>query len=188
MKLLFVDTEYSHPDCLLTGALVVFEYRTNKVVDSYQFGLKYDTYLVNVEALQVNRIDILEHDKVALGKEQIEHEIKQFLKKHSTVITPPMIDTKKLIAVGHGIRGDIKQIKANFPNCKWNEYVKSNPIDTVDLYRYKQVFSGEDLDNSISLQSLAKGVKYEAHTAFGDCIANIKILKDFDNWVIGHDC
>lgn len=203
MKLLFVDTEFFSPECLATGAMVVVKLNDNMLgydlIDILTFNLKHDKYLIDPECVKVNNIDYMQHHSTAKERNEIEAEIRQFIKKHATILDcswpadQPMdsdhmfnpdhhnnncVRIEKLIPVGHAIRGDVDQIKTNFPNLKWSTYVKSNLIDTLDLARTCQVLGYLDKEMSISLSALtsAWGFSHVPHIALDDCLANIDVF------------
>ncbi len=182
MKTIFLDTEYSAPNCLLTGHLAVVD--GGEIIEEYGFKLKHDVYTVNPDAIDVNGIDIREHHKAAIYDSQIEAEIRQFIKKHATSRMGKddqgftTFQINKLIAIGHGIRGDIAQIEENFSPCRWSTYVSRNVIDTLDLARAAELWGLLEVEN-IKLGTLAKhfGINHDAHCAAGDVHAIIQVYE-----------
>lgn len=185
MKYLFLDTESLSKGCLVTGHMAVTDEDFN-ILGQYGFMLKHDQYVVDPSALMVNRIRILDHHSVSIETTEISAGIKQFLKKHATYercgIKPGddfWYEIERLQPVGHGIRGDLKLIADNFPDCNLDKYVRRNVIDTLDIARAAECWGVlEGLEN-IKLETLANhfGLFYHAHVAYEDVKANIHVMQ-----------
>lgn len=206
MRYLFLDTENASPDCLLTGFLAATDDNFN-VLGTYEFALKHEFYLVKPEAMQVNGIDLLAHDAVAKKTTKISAGIRQFIKKHSTVVTCDWewtaaidenhadpeyhlnncIKSEKLVLVGHAVRSDAAAIMSNFPDCQWSKYVSRCVIDTIDLAKAAKCWGLLDTED-IKLGTLADhfGISHKPHIAKEDTYANIAVFKAFKE-LMTHD-
>jgi hypothetical protein len=181
VRYIFLDTEWATPTCLLTAAMVVTDAKF-KILDTLEFKLKHDIYSVKPEAMAVNEIDLVKHHAEAEEADKIQYKIKEFLKKN-TIFLSFAAETKRatydrLQPVGHAIKSDIDSVVANFPTCRWYDFVRRNVIDTLTLSRQAQI---DELipEGSISLSAMAEnfGIDLDAHKAYNDCIGNIEVYK-----------
>lgn len=132
-------------------------------------------YLVQPEALNVNKIDLVQHDKTAITYKQAKSLIYSWLEnaysKYGT-LTP----------AGHGVSRDIDIItEYTLSRQSWNNFVDVRVIDTVSLCKYLQIIGVIPEDQSISLTNALKFFNVAidgelAHTAEYDCELNIKLL------------
>ncbi len=132
-------------------------------------------YLIQPEALNVNKIDLVKHDQIAIPYKKAKTMIYSWLEnvyaKYGT-LTP----------LGHGVARDIDIItEYTLSRQSWNNFVDVRVIDTVSLCKYLQVIGVIPKDQSISLTNALKyfGVEINsdlAHTAEYDCELNIMLL------------
>lgn len=130
-------------------------------------------YAITAEALTINGIDLIAHDKMAMTETQAAPVLYEWLKKHSNS------GAIKLIPVGHNVHFDIDFIVSKLINKKtWDKFVTYRTLDTgtVGLFLMK---AGLIPEISASLGSLAKhfGVEFKAHTADGDALATAECMK-----------
>lgn len=130
-------------------------------------------YSITAEALSINGIDLINHDKTALTENQAAPVLYEWLKKSSKD------GSTKLIPIGHNVYFDIDFVVLKLINKKtWDKFVTYRTLDTgtVGLFLMK---AGLIPEISASLGSLAKhfGVEFKAHTADGDALATAECMK-----------
>lgn len=163
-----IDTEHTgfHPQsCLLTAAFIVFD-KTGMVIDFLELDLKHDIYSVDPKAMEVNKIDILEHDKVAEPLNVCNHKLKKFLSKYSR----PHVG-EFLTPVGSGVKADINLLKSS------GLYTTGLSHKVMDLTVIASFLKEADLleVDSVSLENLAEFFYVEhksPHQATSDAIAS----------------
>lgn len=121
---------------LLTGFFAVLNEKF-EMIDKLEVALKSDVYRVSAKALEINKINLIEHEAGAKDQETIVNEINHFLKKHATapfeasigsiggpeplpVITPTI---ESLIPIGHNVHFDILFLKQALPGVRWDHFV-----------------------------------------------------------------
>jgi DNA polymerase III alpha subunit (gram-positive type) len=133
-------------------------------------------YILTAGGLEVNKINLVEHDKVAVTCKEAATLIWKFLNFHS------FGGQIKLIPVGHNVAHDIKLINAQTIGRKaWEAFVRYHVLDTATLALACQVIGKLPADMSISLGVLAKhfnAPEFEAHTAKGDTQATVFVAKN----------
>ncbi len=179
------DTLYLPLDCesggltegvaLLSTHLAVCDTSFN-IIDELELLTKPNDghYLVTAEALSVNRINLIEHDKVALTYSAAGQELRNFLWKYSKN------GAIKMVPVGKNVGGDVKWITDNLLGMKtWNQFVSYRLYDITTLVTYLKRMGKLPQDAPESLSGIAKflGINAEWHTARGDCLASIKVVK-----------
>lgn len=82
--LIVIDTETggTNPNehSLLTVALMVV--KNHEIVDFKEWKIKHSTYCVTSKALEINGIDIKQHDKEAMVAKEVAKQINLFISKH----------------------------------------------------------------------------------------------------------
>lgn len=130
-------------------------------------------YKVEAEALAINKIDILSHDREAITYKEAAKKIFEYLEQ----VNPG--GKEKLIPLGHNVAFDIQFLTAHTLSKKtWDKYVSYRTLDTGTIGQY--LIAKSDLpDMKASLGEIAKhyGVRFAAHTAKGDTEACIEIMK-----------
>jgi len=186
-----IGPEYS----LLTAYFVVLDDQLNFVDDLYLY-LKPDNgiYQVCGPSMDINKIDLVEHDKKSITYKDGGTILYNFLKKHSDG------GKIKLIPVGHGIYMDVVKIYSTIiSRGSWESFVSYRKIDTQGVYQFlKQCnfFPGDDCSGS--LKSLAKmlGISFDEtqlHDAKADTLLTVyvfrqmalkvKLITDASNWM-----
>jgi DNA polymerase III alpha subunit (gram-positive type) len=129
-------------------------------------------YVVTGEALGVNGINLVEHDKVAITEGKAATALYEFLKKHS--VGP------KLIPLGHNVAFDCEFMKEKLTK-NWNEFVSYRCVDTASFVQCLKLSGHLPYELSGSLKEVAKhlGVVPNGafHTAKTDTWVTIDVLK-----------
>jgi len=181
MKILFIDTETGglkhEKHSLLTIALAV--YSDHKIVDEKEIAIKHRDYVVNTKALEINKINLVEHDKIAIVSKEAVQEIITFIKKNFG-------DEKPIIA-GHNVEFDYKFLDKLFFNEKeylW-KYVSHRKLDTCSLMNFLIITERIKLE-SASLESAISYFDIETnarHTAKDDVRATIYLYENINSFL-----
>lgn len=171
MKYICFDVETGGKDVsrvsLLEAAFVVID-PLSKERHSLLLKIKPDdgVYHVEAEGLGVNKINLVEHDKVAITTGKAKMLLFDFLKIHSDN------GKEKLAPLGHNVKFDIDFIQKHLlTKNTWNMFVSYRPRDTGTL---GSMLKDADLipeNVKGSLESYASffGLTgYDYHTAMGD--------------------
>jgi DNA polymerase III epsilon subunit-like protein len=161
---------------LLTAYLAILDQNLD-VLDELDLLTKPDdgTYVVQGEALRINGIDLAKHDLAAMSCKDASTKLYEFLNKNNPG------GAIKLIPVGHNVAFDIKFLCAHTLSKKsWDKFCGYRTLDTgtISMFLMK---TGKIPEMSASLGSLAKycGIEFEAHTAKGDTLATVGVLREF---------
>jgi DNA polymerase III alpha subunit (gram-positive type) len=123
------------------------------VIDSIELFVKPNNSIYKVEAggLEVNKINLIEHDKIAITYSEAGQKLFQFLKKNSQ-------DGKiKLIPVGKNVMFDIVGLQRHLlSKSNMEKFVSYRVIDITGLAMGLQIKGKLPSDMSLSLSSLAK--------------------------------
>lgn len=149
-----------------------------QVVETLNIKLRSETYHVTPRALEVNKINLIEHHNSADSKETATELINQFLERH---YRGPK-GARKLVPLGHNVMFDIRMIKAQLPGVHWDSYVDYHILDTMGIALFFQTI-GKFRKGSVSLANITKdlSIEYNAHNAEGDVDACIEVLRHFMN-------
>lgn len=186
-KLLFFDVEtggigmkYS----LLTAHFVI----TNANYDiTYELPLTMKpndgNYCVCGEALSVNKINLRDHDQVAITYKEAADKLYKFLHLYS------LGGRIKLIPCGQGIKGDIDQVCDKLlSRNSWEQFCSYRVFDTSVFAQGLKLAGIFPESVSGGLSSLADhfNIKYHGdylHTAKADTLITIEVMKNLINLV-----
>lgn len=109
---------------VLTAYFIILDNEYN-IIDELDLKIKYPFYIIFPKALEINKIDILEHDKKAISKNEATNSLINFLKKYET----------KFTIIGHNINFDIDMLKNNniLSENDINIYFEPQYLDTYLL-------------------------------------------------------
>lgn len=178
-KYIALDTETggTTPDVsLLTASFMTLDENFNEVARLNLF-IKPDDgfYKVTGEALGINGINLGEHDKTAITEKEAGTKLYEFL----TEMNPN--GEEKLIPIGHNVAFDIKFLQSKIMSQgTWNKFVSYRVLDTGVLAGFFKVVNLLPKDLNGSLGSLAGYYGFNtsmAHTALGDVIMSVEVLK-----------
>jgi oligoribonuclease (3'-5' exoribonuclease) len=163
---------------LLSAYFVVIDEDLKTVYGELDLLVKPDNgnYVVTAEALQVNKIQLIEHDKVAITESKAGTLLYNFLKTHSSN------GTIKLIPLGHNVAFDVDFIKQHMLNKTFNQFVAYRMLDTSSQIQFMKL-TGQvpsDLAGSLSEIAIHFGVSTTTnvpHTAKGDTWMVVEILR-----------
>lgn len=134
-----------------------------------------DVYRVSAEGLEVNKINLVEHNKTAVTYKQGGTHLYEFLKTASEG------GKIKLIPTGHGMSGDLDHIFDKLvKRSTWETFVSYRRLDTSVLCNFLRLTGYLPETVSGGLENLAEFFgfdKQNVHTADGDVKLIIKCLE-----------
>lgn len=179
--------QYLHIDCemggrekkysLLTAYLMVTD-ANHKVVDELSLAVKPDDgdYIVSGQGMAVNKINLQEHDKIAIPYKQAKTLLYNFLKKNAAngLLTP----------IGHGVKGDIEHVQDKLiSEGSWHQFCTYHYIDTSVVLQFLRACGKMPYDCDGSVEALAKYFGLEAsgnlHEASVDVKLTAEVFKKF---------
>lgn len=179
---LFLDNEMGGLEkekySLLTVYLMLTDDNFNVIGDLYLHLKPEDgIYKVCAEAMNVNKIDLIAHDAIAITYKEGATSLYNFLKKFTE-------DGKiKAIVVGHGVYGDVDWIIHHLMSRgSWEKFTSYRKLDTSAVCQFLRSCGLFPEDVSGSLMSLAKhfGVKVDeskAHDAKYDTEITFQVFQ-----------
>lgn len=166
-------------DCsLLTAYFIVLDSDLTTVLGDLDLKIKPNaggTYRVTAEALAINGINLVEHDKVAITQSEAASRLYEFLKIHNP-------DGKaKLVPIGHNVYFDEEFIKEHLiAKGNWNKFVSYRRLDTGTIAEFLRLKGTIPRDVKGSLGSIASHLDVKlvnAHNAKNDTVATVKVLR-----------
>lgn len=132
-----------------------------------------DLYVVNAQGLGVNKINLVEHDKIALSQKEAASAIYDFLYRAN----PAKL---KLIPIGHNVHYDTSKIIKNTLSKKsWDNFVGYRQLDTGTVALACQAVGLLGPDVTAGLESMCRHfnvINKGPHTAKGDTWATVEVL------------
>ena len=170
------ETGGLNPDrnSLLTIYMAILDENLNKI-DELDLKLKPDNgeYVCDQEALNVNKIDLQQHDKEAISYSEGVKKIELFLKKYSP-------KKRGIRPAGHNIAFDIEFVKRQLKiGSLWEDKCHYRVLDTTPITTFMQDL-GVWPDKLGSLSSLVEFFDIpmlNAHTAKDDVLMWIDVYK-----------
>jgi DNA polymerase III alpha subunit (gram-positive type) len=161
------DTEtggLSDDSSLLSLYIDVLDENLSTIDSIYLFTKPNDSvYRVEAGGLFVNKINLIEHDKIAKTYSSAGQELVSFLKKNSDN------GKIKLIPLGKNIHFDVEKVTDNLVGKKtWGNYVSYRVIDVTTLARCLQIKGKLPKGMSLSLNALAQHLWTEFDTLSGE--------------------
>jgi DNA polymerase III alpha subunit (gram-positive type) len=179
-----LDTETGGvtPDTsLLTAYFAVFNVEFD-LVDELDLKFKPEdgVYHVTAEALGINQINLIEHDKTAITYKAAKPILYDFLSRNYR--------GNKLTPVGHGIYFDLIRVKSTLISTgAWEGYVSYRTLDTSIVCQFLRAAGLFPDDVSGSLGSLVKYLglpnQGDLHDAKVDTLQTVSILRQLLNIV-----
>lgn len=183
-RFLLLDAEYggvrsngklSHEFSILELYLEVTDSELG-VIDSLELKIKPDNeqYVVSAEGLAANKINLINHNKIAISEGKAKELLFNFIKNHSDN------GNIKLIPLGKGIVGDIRYLfdQKFISEHNWRNFVSDQIIDfggiimllkVLGVYPQTQSPSTGKMSNSLEALADALGVSTSnLHEAKGD--------------------
>ena len=164
---------------LLTAYFVALDNNFNTIDDLYLRVKPADCiYNVTAEGLEINGINIVEHNKLADTPDVCMQKLIDFVKLHSDQ------GRDRLVPIGHNVAFDIRRYKLQILRrpAQIDKYVDHRCIDTCAVARFLQLTNKLPSKMSISLDELSRFFKIpkpEIHDAKTDTHVSISVLKEF---------
>lgn len=147
-------------------------------------ALKHDTYVVDKQALAVNKLNVVEHDESAvplpLAHDLVCSFIRQVLKT---------VGRKYLVPAGHNVAFDVAFLKSQlFTPAEWDEFFTYPFFDTAVTARFLNA-AGVIGSTGYSLTALRskflEGPYGEAHDAEVDNVMSLMLAQKFASLIAG---
>lgn len=164
---------------LLTLYMAALDVKLN-IVDELYLYVKPNAgkpYVIQPEALAINKIDLIEHDKKAITESEAGQKLREFLWKHSKN------GKVKLVPIGHNVTFDEMFIWEHILGKKeYEKYVSYRKLDTAVVAQFLKLQGKVPTTVTGSLTSLIEflGLKFDgpgAHDAKSDTLATVAVLK-----------
>lgn len=138
-----------------------------------------EPYIVDAEGMEVNGIDLVEHNKRAISLSEGGRLFRELLRDFSES------GKNRLIPIGHGINFDIRCLQHHLLNKnEMNKYLSYRTVDTASVAKFLQIqgkipdsVSGS-LTSLIEHFNLKQQLSGRAHTADYDAKASSLVLKE----------
>lgn len=172
-----IDTETTglsprHNRVLTVGMLHVdIEKNFLEIMNRKNILVKHGDYSVNSRALEINKINLEEHHKIALEPFRACNQINKFIAKNN-------LEEKPLL--GHNIAFDIRFLNELFRQVNSTPAFSRKFIDTMHIWFALKRKNLVSFNLRNSLQTLADffGVDYsKSHSALGDCYITANVYK-----------
>jgi DNA polymerase III alpha subunit (gram-positive type) len=150
------------------------------IVDSIDLVIKPNDgrYVLDIQAMNVNKINILEHDKIAISEYEAGRRLNNFLFKHVGIWSEK---PNRLIPAGHNIGGlDIPMGMRLVGTDNWRRLVSYRLLDTGNIGQFLVLQGILPENNSCSLRDLCEHYKIDytgAHDAKQDALMTLEVLK-----------
>jgi DNA polymerase III alpha subunit (gram-positive type) len=187
---IFLDAEFGGLEKDKYSLLSVYLMATDesfKRMDELSLFLKPDDgiYKVCASAMKVNKINLVEHDKIAITYKEGSTKLYNWLKQLTD-------DGKeKLIVVGHGVYGDVEWIIHHLISLgSWDKFVSYRKLDTQAVMRFLiacNIISDEVSGSLVSIgkffgidvkESDAHNAEYDTHLTWKVFLALREYLKN----------
>lgn len=176
-RLLFIDTETGGVDpqkhSLLSIALVVWD-SSDGVIDSKEFFIKHNEYIITSEAKKINKFDIDKHELVALDAKSVIGDIRVFCAKFFP-------DDNLIPLAGHNTQFDVSFLRVFLESQgrSFNQLFSHRILDTYSIIMYL-IYAEKIPPNVVSSAKVFQhfGIKVNGrHTALGDALATVKLFE-----------
>lgn len=187
-KILIFDTETGGFDpskvSCLTAGFVVADIKTGKITDKLYIECNEadDVYRVSAGALRVNKLDIVKHDKNAIGPEEAVGKIVDFIKKNFK---------GKPIPGGQNTPFDINFLKELFRKggADYEDFFHYAYHDTMPILRFLAALGlipagAQKLDGARKHFDI-KTKRGKAHNALDDCEATAMLFAKLSEFFVG---
>lgn len=149
------------------GILVI---KDLKVIDEFEVKIKHKEYAISAKAMEVNKINILEHEKEAIEEKEAVELILKFLNDNKAE------EEEGYIVIGQNIGFDIKFLEAMFLRCylikEYRKVISYRNLDLMQLVLIKNIegkinLEKQDLDHILSKLNIE--IPANRHRALMDC-------------------
>lgn len=184
-----MDLKYIGFDCETGGVLAketsllsadfgVYDHRLNQISELPLWIKPNDNkpYQVMAEAMDVNKINLVEHDKIAISESEAGQRLYNYLKQESEG------GKIKLVPIGHGVVMDIQFVNAHLINkAGWDYFCSYRYQDTAVIGQFLKDMGliPQSVTGKLGLYAKHFGINPPGalHTARADRIVTVEVLK-----------
>lgn len=151
------------------------------VLDEIDLKIKPDDgiYKVSADALSINRINLVEHDKISIPMSEASGKFNNFICRHS------MNSGEKIIPMGHNVSLDIKFVKNYLiSSSEWDKHFSYRKMDCHSVAMFLGFSGYLPKYDSYSLKTLAEHYHLDTdgmHEAKKDVQITIQLFKLMSN-------
>ena len=175
MKRLVIDTETTglspHFNKTLTVGLLLIDVEKKflNILDENHIFIKHENYNTTAKAMSVNKIDIIQHNQIAISPFKACNKINSFIDENGIHETP---------LLGHNIHFDKGFLNALFDQGDALAKFHHQSEDTMYIWRKLQQAGNVPFNLRANLQTLANFFKVDyskSHDALADCHVTAKV-------------
>jgi DNA polymerase III alpha subunit (gram-positive type) len=155
------------------------------ILDTIDLKIKPDdgVYHVNAQGLEINRINIVEHDRIAKPLSEVKTRFKNYICGWSL--------NQKLTPVGHNVRFDVKFVKTHLLE-DWDRYFDRRHIDTASVGKFLALSGIVPKLKTYSLSEMAQALMIEVnedsrHEAKFDADLTLNVLRNMTQLIKGRN-
>jgi DNA polymerase III alpha subunit (gram-positive type) len=153
------------------------------ILDTIDLKIKPDdgVYHVNAQGLEINRINIVEHDRIAKPLSEVKTRFKNYICGWSL--------NQKLTPIGHNVRFDVKFVKTHLLE-DWDRYFDRRHIDTASVGKFLALSGIVPKLKTYSLSEMAQALMIEVnedsrHEARFDADLTLNVLRNMTQLIKG---
>lgn len=153
------------------------------ILDTIDLKIKPDdgVYHLTAQGLNINRINIMDHDLVAKPVSEVKTRFKNYIVGWTL--------NQKLTPIGHNVRFDVKFVKTHVLE-DWDRYFDRRHIDTASVGKFLALTGIVPKLNTYSLSEMASAMMIDVdeskrHEAGYDADLTLNVLRSMTNLVKG---
>lgn len=155
------------------------------ILDTIDLKIKPDdgVYHVNAQGLEINRINIVEHDRIAKPLSEVKTRFKNYICGWSL--------NQKLTPIGHNVRFDVKFVKTHLLE-DWDRYFDRRHIDTASVGKFLALSGIVPKLQTYSLSEMAQALMIDVnedsrHEAKFDADLTLNVLRNMTQLIKGRN-
>ena len=155
------------------------------ILDTIDLKIKPDdgVYHVNAQGLEINRINIVEHDRIAKPLSEVKTRFQNYICGWSL--------NQKLTPIGHNVRFDVKFVKTHLLE-DWDRYFDRRHIDTASVGKFLALSGIVPKLKTYSLSEMAQALMIEVnedsrHEAKFDADLTLNVLRNMTQLIKGRN-
>jgi DNA polymerase III alpha subunit (gram-positive type) len=153
------------------------------ILDTIDLKIKPDdgVYHVNAQGLEINKINIVEHDRIAKPLSEVKTRFKNYICGWSL--------NQKLTPIGHNVRFDVKFVKTHLLE-DWDRYFDRRHIDTASIGKFLALSGIVPKLKTYSLSEMAQALMINVnedsrHEAKFDADLTLNVLRNMTQLIKG---
>jgi DNA polymerase III alpha subunit (gram-positive type) len=153
------------------------------ILDTIDLKIKPDdgVYHVNAQGLEINKINIVEHDRIAKPLSEVKTRFKNYICGWSL--------NQKLTPIGHNVRFDVKFVKTHLLE-DWDRYFDRRHIDTASVGKFLALSGIVPKLKTYSLSEMAQALMIDVnedsrHEAKFDADLTLNVLRNMTQLIKG---